>query len=194
MFKRFRRKKENEELSREIAKSRSVKICGEISDNTATQTIASLLFLQSEGSRAPITLDINSPGGSVTASLAILDTMSVITCPVHTHCSGMASGTALNILAQGEKGYRTAFDLVELNIVQLYSKEMNVQERDVEIQTKEIERLREILIENLRGNTILSKAAFDEDFEDARKFDAESAIVYGFIDEILPQSLDKVNH
>ena len=91
-----------------LLKDRIVFVSGEVEDDMANAVVAQLLFLQAQDSKKEVSMYINSPGGSVTAGLAILDTMRMISCPVATYCVGQAASMGAVLLAAGEKGKRHA--------------------------------------------------------------------------------------
>ena len=180
MFKKFRQKSKVEK-HKDISGSRRISLAGEITDETASQTIAYLLFLQSENSKESITIDINSPGGSVTASLAIIDTLRIISCPVCTHCVGMASGTALNILAAGKKGLRSTKSGATLSFTKIFSRD----EKVTQVSIDEINRLKEILVAQFKRDTFLSNENIRKAFDQSRAFSTEEAIAYGLVDDVV---------
>jgi ATP-dependent Clp protease, protease subunit len=98
----------NVELPSSLLRRRCVLLRGQINDEVAQQCIAQLLFLSSEASQQPATLYVDSPGGSVTASLAIIRTIDDLSCALATYCCGEAGGTAAAIIAHGRRGFRTA--------------------------------------------------------------------------------------
>ena len=101
-----------------LLKDRIVFVSGEIEDNMANAIVAELLFLQAEDPKKEISMYINSPGGSVTAGLAILDTMKMVKCPVATYCVGQAASMGAVLLAAGEKGRRRALPNARIMIHQ----------------------------------------------------------------------------
>src|SRR3984957_15627141 len=123
----------------------------EITDGTASLTIQKLLYLQYENKNQEIHFYINSPGGSVTSTLAIYDTMQFLECPIATYCIGMAASGAAILLAAGVKGKRFALPHAKVMIHQPWSGGMYGQASDVEIEMKEI------LKEKSRLNEILAK-------------------------------------
>ena len=135
-----------------LLKDRIVFVSGEIEDNMANAIVAELLFLQAEDPKKEISMYINSPGGSVTAGLAILDTMKMVKCPVATYCVGQAASMGAVLLAAGEKGRRRALPNARIMIHQPWG---GVQGKatDIEITAKEIMRLKDVL------NRILAEAS-----------------------------------
>ena len=135
-----------------LLKDRIVFVSGEIEDNMANAIVAELLFLQAEDPKKEISMYINSPGGSVTAGLAILDTMKMVKCPVATYCVGQAASMGAVLLAAGEKGRRRALPNARIMIHQPWGGAQG-KATDIEITAKEIMRLKDVL------NRILAEAS-----------------------------------
>ena len=171
-----------------LLKDRIVLLGSEVNDAVASLICAQLLFLESQDPEKEISLYINSPGGSVTAGLAIYDTMRYITSPVTTVCMGRAASMGAFLLAAGEPGMRFALPNSQIMIHQP-SGGFQGQATDIEIQAKEILRLKGILNSILADNTNqpLDKIAKDTD----RDFfmSAKEAKDYGLIDAVLVKSL-----
>ena len=127
-----------------LLKDRIVFVSGEIEDNMANAIVAELLFLQAEDPKKEISMYINSPGGSVTAGLAILDTMKMVKCPVATYCVGQAASMGAVLLAAGEKGRRRALPNARIMIHQPWGGAQG-KATDIEITAKEILRLKDVL-------------------------------------------------
>ena len=167
-----------------LLKDRIVFIGGPIDDNVANVVVAQLLFLESEDPDKDIHLYINSPGGVVTAGLAIYDTMQYIRPDVSTICIGQAASMGSLLLAAGTKGKRYALPLARIMIHQPHGGAQG-QSTDIQIQAKEILRLREI------GNDILVKHTGQDrervvaDTERDNFMSAEEAKAYGLIDEVI---------
>ena len=167
-----------------LLKDRIVFIGGLIDDNVANVVVAQLLFLESEDPDKDIHLYINSPGGVVTAGLAIYDTMQYIRPDVSTICIGQAASMGSLLLAAGTKGKRYALPLARIMIHQPHGGAQG-QSTDIQIQAKEILRLREI------GNDILVKHTGQDrervvaDTERDNFMNAEEAKAYGLIDEVI---------
>ena len=167
-----------------LLKDRIVFIGGPIDDNVANVVVAQLLFLESEDPDKDIHLYINSPGGVVTAGLAIYDTMQYIRPDVSTICIGQAASMGSLLLAAGTKGKRYALPLARIMIHQPHGGAQG-QSTDIQIQAKEILRLREI------GNDILVKHTGQDrervvaDTERDNFMNAEEAKAYGLIDEVI---------
>jgi len=167
-----------------LLKDRIVFIGQEIDDHVANIVIAQLLFLESEDPDKDIYLYINSPGGIVTAGLAIYDTMQYVKCPVSTICVGQASSMAAVLLAAGERGKRIALPNARIMIHQPLGGAQG-QATEIEIQAREILRVRETINEILakHAGQTLEKVATDTD----RDFfmSATEASAYGIIDRII---------
>ena len=162
----------------------SVFLGGPVNDAVANSVIAQFLFLASKDEKKDIQLYVNSPGGSVTAGLAIYDTMQFVKCPVATTCVGMAASMGAILLAAGTKGKRFALPNSEIMLHQVAGGAQGVA-ADVEINAKQIIKIREILNKIIAKHTgqALSKIALDTD----RDFylTAQEAKTYGLIDEVI---------
>ena len=170
-----------------LLKERIIFLGGPIEDYTANLIIAQLLFLESEDPKKDINMYINSPGGSVTAALAMLDTMNHIKPNVVTVCVGIAASGAAILLAGGEKGKRFALPNAEIMIHQPWTPGIQGQVTDIEITAKHL------VASRARLNKILAKATgkplaqIEKDVERDYFMDAEEAKKYGIIDKILAQ-------
>lgn len=159
----------------------------EVSDNSASVIIAQLLFLEAQDPEKDIQLYINSPGGSITAGLAIYDTMQYIKCDVSTICMGLAASFGAFLLAGGAKGKRFALPNAEIMIHQpaIYGNGVQGQATDIKIVSDHIQkskqRLNRILAENT-GRTIEELA---RDTERDNYMTADEALHYGLIDRII---------
>ena len=167
-----------------LLKDRIVFIGGPIDDNVANVVVAQLLFLESEDPDKDIHLYINSPGGVVTAGLAIYDTMQYIRPDVSTICIGQAASMGSLLLAAGTKGKRYALPLARIMIHQPHGGAQG-QSTDIQIQAKEILRLREIGNDILVKHTGQDRARIIEDTERDNFMNAEEAKAYGLIDEVI---------
>jgi len=156
---------------------------GPIDDHTANLIIAQLLFLQSEDSKKEISLYINSPGGSVTSTLAIIDTMQHIKNDISTVCVGMAASGAALVLSAGTKGKRMALPNSEIMIHQPLGGAEG-QASDIEISAKHILKTRSILNKLLAKNTGQSIARIEKDVDRDFFMDAEEAKKYGIVDQV----------
>ena len=167
-----------------LLKDRIVFIGGPIDDNVANVVVAQLLFLESEDPDKDIHLYINSPGGVVTAGLAIYDTMQYIRPDVSTICIGQAASMGSLLLAAGTKGKRYALPLARIMIHQPHGGAQG-QSTDIQIQAKEILRLREIGNDILVKHTGQDRTRIIEDTERDNFMNAEEAKTYGLIDEVI---------
>lgn len=167
-----------------LLKERIIFVGGPINDEVANLIIAQLLFLQSEDPKKDISLYINSPGGVVTAGLAIIDTMRHIQPAVSTVCVGMAASMAAVILAAGEKGKRFALPNAEVMIHQPHGG-VEGQASDIEITAKQILKLRERLNKILADVTGQPFKKIETDVERDFFLTSEEAKKYGIIDKVL---------
>lgn len=166
-----------------LLKDRIIFLGGPIDDETANLIIAQLLFLESEDPKKDIYIYVNSPGGSVTAGLAILDTMNYIKPDVSTVCVGIAASAAAVILSAGAKGKRFALPNSEVMIHQPWGG-VQGQATDIEITAKHIVKTREKLNKILAKNSGKPLAQIEKDVERDYYMSAEEAKKYGIIDEI----------
>jgi ATP-dependent Clp protease protease subunit len=167
-----------------LLENRVIFLQGEIYDGNANELVMKLLYLQSENRRKDIHFYINSPGGSVTSTLAIYDTMQMISCPVATYCVGLAASGGAVLLAGGEKGKRFSLKHAKVMIHQPHGG-VGGQVSDIEIQANEIVKTREILngiLADHCGKTVeqIHKAC-DRDYY----MTAAEAKEFGIVDDIL---------
>jgi len=156
-----------------------------ITDITANMVIQQLLYLQNENRQQEISFYINSPGGSVSSTFAIYDTMQFLDCPVATFCMGLAASGAAILLAAGTKGKRYILPHAKVMIHQPWSQGMGGQASDVEIEMKEILKEKHRLNEILAHHTGRSLKEVEVETERNRYFNAEEAKAFGLVDEIL---------
>jgi len=168
-----------------LLKENIIFLGGPIDDDTANIVIAQLLFLQSEDSKKDISLYVNSPGGSVTAGLAIIDTMNHIKNSVSTVCVGVAASMGAVILSAGEKGKRFALPNAEVMIHQPLLRGLEGQASDIEIGAKNIIKMRENLYKILAKNTGQTLAKIEKDADRDFYMSAEEAKKYGLVDKVL---------
>ncbi len=168
-----------------LLRERIIFLSGVIDDDTANIVIAQLLFLQSEDPKKEISLYINSPGGSVTAGLAIIDTMNHIKPPVSTTCVGMAASMGTHILASGAAGKRFALPNAEIMIHQPSQMGIEGKASDIEINAKQIIKLRENLNKIFSKTTGQPLSRIQKDMDRDFYMSAEEAKKYGIIDKIL---------
>ncbi len=167
-----------------LLKERIIFVGGEINDDSADLVVSQLLFLEAENPEKDAFMYVNSPGGVVTAGLAIFDTMRYIKTPVSTICLGQAASMGAILLTAGAKGKRYALPSSRIMIHQPLGGAQG-QATDIEIQTKEILRLKqylnEILVEQTGQPMDVIKKDTDRDFF----LSAQEAVAYGLIDEVL---------
>ncbi len=167
-----------------LLKERVIFVVGQIEDHMANLIIAQLLFLESENPEKDIHLYINSPGGVVTAGMAIYDTMQFIKPKVSTLCIGQAASMGAVLLAGGEAGMRFALPHSRVMIHQPLGG-FQGQASDIEIHAKEILKIREELNKVLANHSGQSFKTISKDTDRDNFMDAEAAKAYGMIDEIL---------
>lgn len=167
-----------------LLKDRIIFIGTAIGDEISNLVIAQMLFLQSEDAEKDINLYINSPGGSVTAGLAIYDTMQFLKCPVTTYCVGQAASMAAVLLAAGSAGRRFALPNARIMIHQPWGG-VEGQASDISIQAKEILRLRDRLNEILARHTGKSLEVISRDTDRDFFMAADEAKAYGLVDEVV---------
>jgi ATP-dependent Clp protease protease subunit len=167
-----------------LLKDRIVFIDGEINDLTADLTVAQLLFLESQDPEKDITIYINSPGGSVTAGLALYDTIQCIKPDVQTYCVGQAASMAALILACGTKGKRFALPSSRVLIHQPWGGAQG-QASDVSIQAKEILRLKKLTIDYFALASGKAPETVAADMERDFFMSADEAMQYGLVDRLL---------
>ena len=170
-----------------LLRERIIFLGGPIDDNLANIVIAQLLFLENEDPKKDIKLYINSPGGSVSAAMAMLDTMNHIKPDVSTVCVGIAASAAAVILAVGAKGKRFCLPNSEVMIHQVRSG-VEGQASDIEIAARHILRTKENLNKILAKATGKSPAQIEKDSDRDNYLSAEEAKKYGLIDDIIVKS------
>jgi len=156
-----------------------------IDDDVASLVIAQMLFLEAENPERDIHLYINSPGGSVTAGLAIYDTMQYIKPDVATYCVGQAASMAAVLLAAGTRGKRTALPNSRILIHQPWTSGMGGQATDIEIHARELLKLRERIDEILAEHTGQEKDQVHLDTERDKILGAAEAVDYGLVDRVM---------
>lgn len=168
-----------------LLKDRIIFLGVPVSDMIANSIIAQLLFLESEDPEKEISLYINSPGGSVTAGLAIYDTMQYIRPPVSTICLGQAASMGAVLLAAGKKGRRFALPNSRILIHQPWTGGIGGQATDIDIQAREILKTREVLNEILANHTGQDAQQIAKDTDRDNFMGAVEAAEYGLIDEVI---------
>jgi ATP-dependent Clp protease protease subunit len=156
-----------------------------ITDMTANLVIQQMLYLQYENRSQDIHFYINSPGGSVTATLAIYDTMQFLECPIATYCMGIAASGAAVLLAAGTKGKRFALPHAKVMIHQPWSQGIGGQASDVEIEMREILKEKRRLNEILAHHTGRPLEQIEAETERNRYFTSQEAKEFGVVDEVL---------
>nr|WP_239683514.1 ATP-dependent Clp endopeptidase proteolytic subunit ClpP [Ferrovum sp. JA12] len=167
-----------------LLKERVIFLVGPVTDETANLVVAQLLFLESENPDKDINLYINSPGGSVSAGLAIYDTMQFIKADVSTTCMGIAASMGAFLLAAGQKGKRFALPNTRIMIHQP-SGGAQGQASDIEIQAKEILYLRRRLNEMMSLHTGQPLDVIEKDTDRDNFMSADEALKYGLVDQII---------
>lgn len=166
-----------------LLEDRVVFLSGEVTDDLANLVVAQLIYLESKDPTKDISLYINSPGGSVTAGLAIYDTMKYIRCDVSTICIGMAASMGAFLLSSGAKGKRYALPNSEIMIHQVLGGSHG-QASDVEIQTKQLLKMKVKLNKLLAANVGKSVEEVERDTDRDNYLSAEEAKKYGIVDEV----------
>jgi ATP-dependent Clp protease protease subunit len=156
-----------------------------ITDFLANLTIQKLLYLQYENRNQEIHMYVNCPGGSVSATLAIYDTMQFLECPICTYCMGVAASGAAIILAAGTKGKRYALPNSKIMVHQPWGQVPYAQVSDIEITANEFLKDRQRLNEILAKHTGQNAEAIEKETERDRFFDAQEAKSFGIVDEVL---------
>ena len=166
-----------------LLEDRIIFLSGEINDQMANTIVAQLIFLEGKNPDKDIYMYINSPGGSVSAGLAIYDTMQYIKCDVSTICIGMAASMAAVILSSGAKGKRICLPHSEVMIHQPLGGTQG-QASDIEIHAKHIQKTRETLNKILSDNTGKDLETITKDTDRDNFLDAKQAQKYGLVDKI----------
>lgn len=167
-----------------LLENRIILLQGDIHDLNASEVVMKLLYLQSENRRKEIHFYINSPGGSVSATLAIYDTMQILSCPVATYCVGLAASGGAVLLAGGTKGKRFALPHAKVMIHQPYG-QVGGQVSDIQIQADEIVKTRDTLNHILALHTGQPIDRIQRDTDRDFYMSADAAKEYGIVDDIL---------
>ena len=169
-----------------LLNDRIIMLSDEVNDTTASLVVAQLLYLEAQDPDKDISLYINSPGGSVTAGMAIYDTMQYIKCDVSTICMGMAASMGAFVLCAGTKGKRFALPNSEIMIHQpLISGGLSGQCTDIKIQSDHLVRIRQRMNEILAANTGKPIETIERDTERDNYMYAQEALEYGLIDKVM---------
>ncbi len=166
-----------------LLEDRVVFLSGEITDDVANLVVAQLIYLESKDPTKDISLYINSPGGSVTAGLAIYDTMKYIRCDVSTICIGMAASMGAFLLSSGTKGKRFALPNSEIMIHQVLGGSQG-QASDVEIHTRQLLKMKRKLNQIFAENVGKEVSVVEKDTDRDNYLSAEEAKSYGIVDDV----------
>ncbi len=172
------------DLYSRLLKDRIIFIGDVVTDDMANIVVAEMLFLQMDDPKKDINVYINSPGGSVTAGLAIYDTMQFITCDVNTYCLGQAASMGAVLLAAGTKGKRHALPHARIMIHQPWGGARGTAS-DIRIQANEILRLKDELNKILAGHTGKKLEDISKDTDRDYFMSADEALGYGLVDEVI---------
>ncbi len=178
------------DLFSRLLRDRIIFVDGEINDASADLVVGQLLYLESENPNKDINIYINSPGGSVTAGLAIYDTMQYVKCDIQTICMGQAASMGAILLAGGTIGKRYALPSSRVMIHQPWGGAQG-QESDIAIQAKEIIRLKKLSIDYFASKTGKSAEEVAKDMERDFYMSAEEALEYGIIDHIMKSAKEE---
>ncbi len=169
-----------------LLNDRIIMLCDQVNDTTASLVVAQLLYLESQDVEKDISLYINSPGGSITAGMAIYDTMQYIKCDVSTICIGMAASMGAFLLTAGAPGKRFALPNSEIMIHQpLISGGLSGQCTDIKIHSDHLLRTRQKMNELLSQHTGQKLEVIERDTERDNYMTAEEAQAYGLIDKVI---------
>jgi len=178
------------DLFSKLISDRVIIITEQVDDHMMGVIVAQLLYLEAEDSNEPIHMYISSPGGSVMAGLAILDTMQLITAPVYTYAMGMVASMAAVLFTCGEKGHRYMLPNAEIMIHQPLGGTQG-QASDIEIQAKHIMNLKKRLYKILSKATGKHVKTIEKESDRDNYFEAEQAIAFGLADTILTRITPK---
>jgi ATP-dependent Clp protease protease subunit len=170
-----------------LLKDRIIFLDGEINDATADLVVAQMLFLESEDPTKDISLYINSPGGSVTAGLAIYDTMQYLHSDVQTICMGQAASMAALLLCSGKEGKRSILPSARVMIHQPWGG-VEGQSTDISIHAREITRLKKLTIDIIARHTKKSFEQVSKDVERDFFLSSDDAVSYGIVDAVMRRS------
>ncbi len=169
-----------------LLNDRIIMLCDQVNDTTASLVVAQLLYLESQDVEKDISLYINSPGGSITAGMAIYDTMQYIKCDVSTICIGMAASMGAFLLASGAPGKRFALPNSEIMIHQpLISGGLSGQCTDIKIHSDHLLRTRQKMNQLLSQHTGQTLEVIERDTERDNYMTAEQAQAYGLVDQVI---------
>ena len=181
-----RRGERSYDIFSRLLNDRIIMLSDQVNDATASLVVAQLLYLEGQDNEKDISLYINSPGGSITAGMAIYDTMQYIKCDVSTICSGMAASMGAFLLSSGAKGKRIALPNSEIMIHQpLISGGLSGQCTDIKIASDHLVRVRRKMNEILAANTGKPLEVIEQDTERDNYMYADEAKEYGLIDKVI---------
>jgi len=170
-----------------LLRERIIMVNGQIEETLANLVVAQLLFLAAEDGKREINVYINSPGGTVTAGLAIYDTMRILPCPVSTTCVGLAASFGTILLMAGDRGLRRSLPHACIHMYQsLIQGGIGGQATDIDIQVREILHTRDVFNEIIQYHIGQSLERIKRDTERDFFMSATEALEYGIIDEVLP--------
>ncbi len=170
-----------------LLRERIIMVNGQVEESMANLVVAQLLFLAAEDSKREVNIYINSPGGSVTAGLAIYDTMRILPCPIATTCVGFAASFGTILLMAGDRGLRRSLPHARIHIHQpLIQGGIGGQATDIDIQAKEILHTRDVLNGIIKHHTGQTLERIRKDTDRDYFMSPEEAVEYGIIDEVLP--------
>ena len=167
-----------------LLKDRIILLGTPINDDVANLIVAQLLFLQAEDPAKPIQLYINSPGGSVTAGLAIYDTMQILSCEVHTYCIGQCASMGAVLLCAGAKGHRYALPNSRIMIHSVSSGTEGTV-HDMKRHFEESQRLNDILTKLIAAHCGKTEKQLAKDMDRDYFLSAEEAVAYGLVDQVV---------
>lgn len=173
-----------------LLKDRIIFLGQQVDDQISNSLVAQMLFLQSDDPKADIHLYINSPGGSITAGMAIYDTMQFVTCDVATYCIGQAASMGAALLTAGAKGKRFALPNARIMIHQPLAG-MQGTAAEVEIHVGELRRIKQRMNELMVEHTGHTLEEIEKDTDRDRFMSAEEARDYGLVDKVLKKSVEK---
>jgi len=172
-------------FAKKFLEQRKIFLWGQVDDDSAKDIITKLLYLEADKPKTPITFYINSPGGSVTAGMAIHDTMKLISSPVYTVCMGLAASMGSILLSAGVKGQRSIFPSGEVMIHQpSIGGVFQGKSVDIEITARQIQKTKEMGAKLLADNCGQTFEKVMKDFDRDYWMDAKEALAYGIVDKI----------
>lgn len=177
------------DLFSRLMEDRIIMVNGEVNSTMSAIVTGQLLFLAKEDSKKPISMYINSPGGSVTAGLAIYDTMKFLKCPVSTVCMGQAASMGAILLSGGTKGKRYSLPNSRIMVHQPWGGAQGTV-ADIQRQYEEINKLRDVLENILVENTGQKPDKIHKDTDRDFFMSAEEAVEYGIVDHVITQQQD----